>query len=92
MGQISTEQEPDKRRFDGLHSSVTDVVIRTFYEVHNELGGGFLEAVYLKAFALALRQAGLAVEAEVAVPVIFRVVVVGDYRADLTVNGLCCLS
>ena len=48
-----------------LHRATTDVVLRTFFEVYNELGGGFLESVYQKAFALALRQAGLQVASEV---------------------------
>jgi GxxExxY protein len=36
---------------------------------------------------IALQQAGLQVEREVAVPVIFRGENVGDYRADLLVDG-----
>lgn len=80
------KQERRAGRFRGLHADVTDGVLRVFYEVYNELGGGFLEIVYHRAFALALRQAGLSVAAEVAVPVHFRGVVVGDFRADLVVN------
>ena len=53
---------------------------------YNELGGGFLESVYHKAFGIALRQAELAVRLEVPVPVYFRGVVVGDFRADVMVN------
>ena len=69
-----------------LHADVTSRVLKVFYEVYNELGGGFLKSVYHSAFALAFRQGGLAVAEEVAVPVYFRGVVVGDFRADLTVN------
>ena len=29
-----------------LHQQLTDVIIKTFYEVYNELGYGFLEKVY----------------------------------------------
>jgi len=79
-------------RFGGLHADVTDRILKVFYEVYNELGGGFLESVYHKAFAIALRQAGLAVSDEVAVPVYFRGTVVGDFRADLTVNGRVLLE
>lgn len=88
QGQEREGQQPQYAgRFRGLHADVTDAVLRVFYEVYNELGGGFLESVYHRAFALALREAGLSVAAEVAVPVYFRGVVVGDFRADLTVNG-----
>jgi GxxExxY protein len=85
-------QEPQSRRFDGRNADVTNVVLRVFYEVYNELGGGFLENVYHKAFAMALRQAGLAVVVEEAVPVYFGGVLVGDFRADLTVNGCVLLE
>jgi GxxExxY protein len=58
-----------------------------FYEVYNELGFGFLESVYREAMRIALEQAGLLVEAEVAVPVSFRGRPVGVFRADLVVDG-----
>jgi GxxExxY protein len=83
---------PKGARFGGLHAEVTDVVLKVFYEVYNELCGGFLESVYHKAFAIALRQAGLAVSAEVRVPVYFRGVSVGDFVADLTVTGCVLLE
>ncbi len=66
--------------------------LRVFYEVYNELGGGFVEIVYQKAFAMALRQAGLTVAVEEPIPVFFRGVVIGDFRADLTVNGCSMLE
>lgn len=28
------------------HKEITDVILRSFYEVYNELGDGFLESVY----------------------------------------------
>jgi GxxExxY protein len=86
------DQELPSRRFGGLHADVTELVLKVFYEVYNELGGGFLESVYHKAFAMALRQAGLTVTVEEAIPVHFRGVVVGDFRADLTVNGCVLLE
>jgi GxxExxY protein len=76
----------ERGRFSGLHSDVTDRILKVFYEVFNELGCGFLESVYHKAFTCALRQAGLTVSVEVAVPVFFRGEVVGDFRADMIVN------
>jgi GxxExxY protein len=85
-------QEPQNRRFAGLHADVTDVVLKTFYEVYNESGGGFVESVYHKAFAMALRQAGLTVAVEERCPVSFRGVVIGDFRADLTVNACVLLE
>ena len=77
----------DQKRFEGKHEELTQRVIGVFYEVYNELGYGFLESVYREAMRLALTQAGLQVKTEVPVPVSFRGVVVGIFRADLIVNG-----
>jgi len=44
------------------HSDLTDKIIRTFYEVYNELGCGFLESVYEEAMKMALESKGLKVE------------------------------
>jgi hypothetical protein len=43
----------DERRY--AHSELTEKIIGVFYEVYNELGYGFLESVYGKAFK-ALRE------------------------------------
>ncbi len=74
------------------HSELTEVIIGVFYEVYNELGFGFLESLYRKALQMALQEKGLAVEAEVPVPVFFRGNNVGDFRADLVVNQLILLE
>jgi GxxExxY protein len=76
----------DQKRFEGKHEELTQRVIGVFYEVYNELGHGFLESVYREAMRLALTQAGLQVKTEVPVPVRFRGVVVGIFRADLIIN------
>ena len=80
-------RETARGPFTGLSAKATDLVLKTFYQVYNELGGGFLESVYHKAFAMALRQAGLAVADKVEVPVYLRGAIVGNFRADLIVNG-----
>jgi len=70
------------------HAEITEKIIGVFFAVYNELGHGFLESVYQNAMVIALAQAGLQVEREVPVPVFFRGQIVGDYRADLLVEGL----
>jgi GxxExxY protein len=77
----------DQVQMRGKHDDLTERVIGVFYDVYNELGYGFLESVYREAMGLALTQSGLRVETEVPVPVSFRGVVVGIFRADLVVNG-----
>jgi GxxExxY protein len=74
------------------HSELTDTVIGVFYEVYNELGFDFLESVHRNSLRLALLEKGLSVEQEVAVSVFFRGQSVGDFRADLVVNGTILLE
>jgi len=74
------------------HSELTDLIIAVFYDVYNELGFGFLESVYRNSLRLALMDKGLTVEQEVPVTVFFRGRNVGDFRADLVVNGTILLE
>lgn len=74
------------------HAELTELIIGVFFDVYNELGYGFLESVYRRSLQLALREKALKVEAEVAVPVFFRGVNVGDFRADLVVNDCILLE
>ncbi|MGE5350872.1 MAG: GxxExxY protein [Acidobacteriota bacterium] len=69
-----------------LHENLTRQIIGHSYEVMNELGRGFLESVYHKAFEVALRSGGLIVESEVSLKVSFRGHNVGNFRADLIVE------
>ena len=75
-----------------LHSDLTKSIIGTFYEVYNELGHGFLESVYEKSLAIALRDKGLEVHQQIAIPVLFRGKMVGDFDADILVNKLVLLE
>jgi GxxExxY protein len=71
----------------GHGDPLTYQVIGSLFEVYRELGFGFLEAVYQRAVALSLADQGLAVVSEARIPVSFRGRPVGDYRADLLVEG-----
>lgn len=73
----------DERRYEEL----TARIIAAFIEVSNELGVGFLERVYRNAIFVELTRAGLKVEMEQKLTVRYRGVVVGDYFADLLVEG-----
>jgi GxxExxY protein len=68
-----------------VHSEITRVAIGAFYEVYNELGYGFLEAVYRRALAVRLRELGLGVRQEVLFELAYHGVDIGQYRADLIV-------
>jgi GxxExxY protein len=87
-----SQKELERKGFHGLHAEITEKVIGVFFEVYNELGGGFLESVYQQALRIALMQAGLLVAVEVPVPVYFRGEVVGNFRADVVVNECVLLE
>jgi GxxExxY protein len=55
--------------------------------VINDLGHGFLEKVYENARAYELRKAGLSVEQQRNLKVLYDGIVVGDYVADSLVAG-----
>jgi len=69
-----------------LHSDLTKKIIRAAYDVHNELGHGFLESVYEKSLENLLKERGCKVIRQAPVPVYFKGNLVGDFRADLIVN------
>jgi GxxExxY protein len=74
------------------HSDLTEKVIGVFYDVYNELGHGFLESTYAQAMVVALEESGLSSMREVPVPVWFRGRKVGQYYADLIVEGVVLLD
>lgn len=69
------------------HQDLTRTIIGVCYEVANELGHGFLESVYQAALAIALAEKGLQVAQQVPLEVTFRGQVVGQFYADLVVQG-----
>jgi len=66
---------------------VTEAILGCAFEVINELGAGFLESVYERALLLVLRQKGLSVVSQHPIRVEFRGQSVGDFYADLFVEG-----
>jgi GxxExxY protein len=74
------------------HRELTEKVIGLFYEVYNELGHGFIESVYEKAFEIALTSKGIAVLRQIEVPVWFRGHKVGDFTADVLVEKCVLLE
>jgi GxxExxY protein len=69
------------------YEDITSRVIKTYYQVYNDLGHGFLEKVYQNAFFIALKDEGFQVEAQKGIKVLFRGVEVGQYFADLIVDA-----
>jgi GxxExxY protein len=68
-------------------NEVTEKIIGCAYAVANGFGCGFLEKVYENAMCVELRRAGLVVQQQNPIPVTWRGQIVGDYYADLLVEG-----
>lgn len=47
-----------------LHSDITALAIKAFYNVYNKLGYGFLEKVYENSMLIELRKLGLSCKAQ----------------------------
>jgi GxxExxY protein len=74
------------------HGEITQKVIGVFFDVFNELGHGFLESVYEKSLELALNAIGIGVRRKIEIPVWFRRNQVGDFEADMLVEGCVLLD
>jgi GxxExxY protein len=74
------------------HGELTEKIIGIFYDVYNELGYGFLESVYEESLVIALREASLTVQRQLAIPVWFRGHEVGQFRGDILVEGKVLLE
>jgi GxxExxY protein len=66
---------------------VTEKTIDCAYTVSNVLGPGFLEEVYENALTHELRKAGLIVQQQHHIQVLYDGCVVGEYTADMLVEG-----
>jgi GxxExxY protein len=75
-----------------LHEELTNAIIKTFYEVYNELGHGFLEKVYQNSLYLELKNKGYKVEAQKKILVYYKGIEVGEYYADLLVEDVIILE
>ena len=69
------------------HQEITQAIIGAAFKVHNTLGNGFLEKVCENALAVELKQADLDVVQQRPIKVYYGDVHVGDYVADLVVEG-----
>lgn len=68
-------------------NDLTQQIIACAYKVHQTLGSGFLEKVYENALAVEMDSLGLMYRRQVQLSVSYRNRVVGDYFADLLVEG-----
>lgn len=74
------------------YSELTDKIIRAYYNVYNKLGYGFLEKVYENAMMLELSKFGLECKNQYPIKVYYDNKQIGDYYADIIVNGLIIIE
>ncbi|MBE9466903.1 MAG: GxxExxY protein [Bacteroidetes bacterium] len=75
-----------------LHSDITKIILRAFYNVYNELGYGFLEKVYENAMMIELKKLGLSCENQKHINVYYYNSKVGEYFADIIVNEIVIIE
>jgi len=70
-----------------LFEDITKVIIGCAIDVHKELGPGLLESAYEECLYYELQKAGLKVEKQKAIPVIYKEIKLDcGYRADLIIE------
>ncbi len=62
-------------------------IIQAAFEVHNNLGPGFLESIYEQAMIIELKNNGLDVEAQKSVDVFYKEYKIGHHIIDIVVNN-----
>jgi GxxExxY protein len=70
-----------------LNAPISRRVIGCAFTVANTLGAGFLESVYENALCIELTEQGIAFERQAALQVVYKDRIVGNFVADLVVEG-----
>jgi GxxExxY protein len=71
---------------------LTGKIIDCAYKVHKKLGFGFLESVYQNALVIELSNAGMQAEKEKKIQVKYDEQLIGDFTADVIVEGKVILE
>jgi GxxExxY protein len=72
---------------DTRFNKLTESIIGCSMSVHRELGSGFPEIIYQRALAVELKEAGLAFQGEIHLPVYYKSATIGARRADFLVEN-----
>jgi len=78
------EVDPDE---NFPHKDITEAIIGSAFEVYNHLGYGFLHRVYQRALEVELLRRAFKAELERRITVRYKDAIVGEYDADLIVDG-----
>ena len=70
------------------HNILAKNVVDAAYQIHIQMGPGLLESVYEKIMAYELRERGILVDQQIAIPIEYNGVELdAGFRADLVVDG-----
>jgi GxxExxY protein len=83
---MNTDGELKMKDDTARMNELTEKIIGSAFLVANTLGSGFLEKVYENALSHEVTKAGLRVEQQKSMQVMYDGVVVGDYVADMVVE------
>ena len=68
------------------HKELTEKIISCAFKVYNQLGFGYLESVYKKAFMVELSKTGLKAENQKPITVYYDDELIGEFVANIIVN------
>ncbi len=85
MHTVKTKGESNRAPL--LEEELTEKILGAAFKVQNTLGCGFLEKVYENAMVVELSRAGISVEQQKPMQVRYQGAIVGEYQADLVVDG-----
>lgn len=74
------------------YSDITDKIIKSYFNVYNKLGFGFLEKVYENSMLIELRKFSINCERQVPIKVYYDQFNVGEYFADIIVENLVIIE
>ena len=92
MGERKEEREGDKAEEKILFKELSYEIVSAAIQVWKTLGYGFLEKVYENSMAIELGKRGVAFQQQKPVKVFYDEQLVGDYYADLMVDGKVILE
>lgn len=82
---MNTDKERPAARIE--LNAISEQIIGAAFRVSNTLGNGFVEKVYENALAIELRGAGLNVDQQKPLRVLYNDAVVGAFACDMLVEG-----
>ena len=75
-----------------LYSETTDKILKSFYEIYNQVGIGFEKSVYVKSLLISLKRAGLKSEINKEKSLYYLDQEVGKLIIDILVEGKILLK